>query len=50
MEPNEKLHTSLQMVDRAIYGNQTTVHEPLENLKKFAEERFYKKLQEVKNG
>jgi hypothetical protein len=50
MEPNEKLQISLQMVDRVIYGNQTAVQEPLESLKKFAEERFHKKLEEVKNG
>ena len=50
MLPNEKLGTSLQVIDCAIYGNQTSVHEPLEELKKFADERFLKKLEEVKNG
>lgn len=50
MEPNEKLGNNLKMIDRAIYGNQTSVNEPLEELKKFAEERFLKKLEEVKNG
>jgi len=50
MEPNEKLAVNLKMIDRAIYGNQTSVHEPLEELKRFAEERFRKKLAEVKNG
>lgn len=50
MIPNEKLGVSLQMIDRAIYGNQTSVLEPLEELKKFAEQRFVKKLEEIKNG
>ncbi len=50
MEPNEKLGVNLKMIDRAIYGNQTSVNEPLEELKRFAEERFLKKLEEVKNG
>lgn len=50
MEPNEKLGINLKMIDRAIYGNQTSVNEPLEELKRFAEERFLKKLEEVKNG
>jgi hypothetical protein len=48
--PNEKLGASLQRIDRAIYGNQTSVHESLEELKKFADERFLKKLEELKNG
>ena len=50
MIPNEKLGTSLQMIDRAIYGNQTSVIDPFQELKKFAEERFSKKLEEIKNG
>lgn len=50
MEPNEILGTSLQRIDRAIYGNQTIVHEPLQALKKIAEERFHQKLEELKNG
>ncbi len=50
MEPNEKLGYNLKMIDRAIYGNQTSVNEPLEELKRFAEERFLKKLEEVRNG
>jgi len=50
MVPNEKLGINLKMIDRAIYGNQTAVHEPFQELKKFAEERFIKKLDEIKNG
>jgi hypothetical protein len=50
MESNEKLGANLKMIDHAIYGNQTSVMEPLEELKKFAEERFLKKLEEIKNG
>lgn len=50
MEPNETLGINLKIIDRAIYGNQTSVHEPLMELRKFAEERFIKKLEEVKHG
>lgn len=50
LEGDERLGSNLQMIDRAIYGNQAHVHESFEELKKFAEERFLKKLEEVKNG
>lgn len=50
LEPNEQLGHDLQMIDRAIYGNQTAVLEPLQKLQQFAEERFHKKLEEVKHG
>ena len=50
LEPNEHLGHDLQMIDRAIYGNQSAVLEPLQKLQKFAEERFYKKIEEVKHG
>lgn len=50
MEPNETLGINLTIIDRAIYGNQTSVHEPLLELRKFAEERFIKKLEEIKHG
>lgn len=47
---NESLGQHLRMVDRAIYGHDTAVVEPLENLKSFAAQRFTKKLQELKHG
>jgi len=50
LELNEQLGQDLQMIDRAIYGNQTAVLEPLQKLQQFAEERFHKKLEEVKHG
>jgi hypothetical protein len=48
--PDENLAASLKQVDRAIYGHQTTVAESLTELKKFADERFQKKFEEVKHG
>lgn len=50
MIPNEKLGASLQLIDRAIYGNHTSVNESLEELRRFADERFFKKLEELQNG
>ena len=50
LESHQKLDISLKRIDRAIYGNQTSVIEPLEELKQFAEERFQKKLEQIKNG
>jgi hypothetical protein len=50
MVPNEKLGVSLKTIDRAIYGHQTPVQESLSELRKFADEQFLKKLEELKNG
>ncbi len=50
MIPDEKLGTSLHMIDRAIYGNQPTLINAFQELKQFAEDRFSKKLEEIKNG
>jgi hypothetical protein len=50
MENNEVLGKILHTVDGAIYGHNTAVLEPLENLKQFADQRFVQKLEEVKNG
>jgi hypothetical protein len=50
MIPNDELGTSLHQIDRAIYGHQTSVAESLDQLKKFADERFHKKFEEVKHG
>lgn len=50
LEHNEQLGNYLQMIDRAIYGNQIAVLEPLKQLQQFAEERFHKKMEEIKHG
>ncbi|MBA4055440.1 MAG: hypothetical protein C0490_12060, partial [Marivirga sp.] len=50
MENNESLGKNLHAIDRAIYGHNIQVVESLENLKKFADQRFVQKLEEVKHG
>jgi hypothetical protein len=50
LEKNDALGKNLHAVDRAIYGHNTSVMQPLENLRSFADERFMKKLEEIKNG
>lgn len=50
IENNESLGKNLHAIDGAIYGHSTKVIESLENLKKFADQRFVKKLEEVKHG
>ncbi len=40
----------LSNIDRAIYGHETAVAGPLENLRNFADERFNLKLKEVHHG
>lgn len=50
MENNETLGSNLHTIDGAIYGHNTSVVEPLEHLKSFAHQRFFKKLEEVKHG
>lgn len=44
------LGKNLHSIDGAIYGHNTSVIEPLENLRQIADERFAKKLEEVKHG
>lgn len=50
MENNEVLGKNLHTIDGAIYGHATSVMEPLEHLKNFAQQRFSKKMEEVKHG
>lgn len=45
---NEALGTNLRSVDRAIYGNNTSVIDSLENLRAFADERYRLKLEALK--
>jgi hypothetical protein len=40
----------LQKLDRAIYGNQTMVVEPLQQLRQIAETHFLKKINDIKHG
>ena len=40
----------LSSIDRAIYGHDTTVVDSLENLKKFADQQFNRKMKEVQHG
>lgn len=44
------LREDLGMIDKAIYGHDTTVIPPLENLKNFADQKFRKKIKEVEHG
>jgi hypothetical protein len=50
LQNDEMLGKSLKSIDMAIYGHNTSVVDPLEKLKHFADERFRKKFQEVKDG
>ncbi len=40
----------LSHIDRAIYGSDTSVIAPLENLRQFADEQFQRKVKEVQHG
>lgn len=50
IESNEGLGNILHSIDASIYGHSTVTTALFENLKVFTQERFHKKLQEVKNG
>jgi hypothetical protein len=50
INPDESLKQNLSMVDKAIYGHDTAVIDSLESLKIFADQRFSRKLEEVKHG
>ena len=50
IENNDVLSKNLQSIDGAIYGHNTRVVESLESLKQFADQRFGKKVEEVKHG
>lgn len=50
IQKDEMLAKNLSAVDGAIYGHNTSVVESLQNLKSFADERFNKKLEELKHG
>jgi hypothetical protein len=50
MEKDASLGTSLQQIDRAIYGHEGAVLQPLMHLRDYADKKFTKKLEEVKHG
>lgn len=50
LENDEELGKSLHLLDKAIYGNSTSVMPSLEHLHRVANERFNKKVEEVKHG
>jgi len=50
IERDESLGKTLRSIDGALYGHKTTALESLETLKGFADQRFAKKLENVKHG
>jgi hypothetical protein len=50
IEKDDALAKSLRAIDAAIYGNASPEQNSLQTLKGFADQRFNKKIQEVKNG
>jgi hypothetical protein len=50
MSKDEALGKNLGTIDRALYGHDTSVIESLENLKGIADQRFQKKIEEVRYG
>ena len=50
LENDEALGKNLHSIDGAIYGHNTTVVDSLETLKQYADQKFAKKLEEVKHG
>jgi hypothetical protein len=50
LQKDEVLGNNLRNIDKAIYGHATTVTDSLQYLRKVADERFTKKLDEVKHG
>lgn len=49
IEADTVLGNSLAMIDNAIYGKQTAVAEPLKSLRTIAEERFTKKINQIRH-
>ncbi|QOI97734.1 MAG: hypothetical protein HRU69_09615 [Flammeovirgaceae bacterium] len=50
LETDSALGPALKALDGAIYGHQTSIDKPMEQLGKMAEQRFLKKLNDVKHG
>lgn len=49
MDADSSLGHSLAMIDNAIYGNQTAIAEPLKTLSAIAEQRFTKRINQIKH-
>jgi len=49
MDADSSMGNSLAMIDNAIYGNQTAVAEPLKNLRTIAEQRFTKRINQIRH-
>lgn len=49
MDGDKNLGTTLAAIDNAIYGNQTAVAEPFSALKLIAQQRFTKKLEQIRH-
>lgn len=50
MDRDERLEKNLRQLDRAIYGHDSDVIEPLATLKEYANQRFERIISEVQNG
>lgn len=50
LETDTRLRESLPLLDKAIYGHNNLVLEPLNQLKTLAEEKFGKKVEEISHG
>ncbi|MBL7841735.1 MAG: hypothetical protein JNJ75_16440 [Cyclobacteriaceae bacterium] len=50
MDQDKALEESLSAVDKSIYGNQPVAAEPLQRLKVIAEQRFVKKIEQLRHG
>jgi hypothetical protein len=50
IETDESLRKNLRSIDGALYGHTTSALQSLEDLKGFADQRFAKKLEDVKHG
>lgn len=50
LEKDEQLGRTLRTLDAAIYGSSREVKDSLEQLRGFADQRFNKKMEEVKHG
>lgn len=50
IQQDDVLGKNLHAIDGAIYGHNTSVVESLQSLKSFADERFNKRLEELKHG
>ncbi|MFZ6013727.1 MAG: hypothetical protein ACOYXT_25535 [Bacteroidota bacterium] len=50
MQKDAALEKNLRAIDSAIYGHQSMVIDPFENLKEYAHRHFQEKIEEVKHG